>query len=102
MSLYIDDEFDATTLAELEQQVLERAREAWKWHVADEALYIYRQLAVLEGLIEEPKPGLFDLTSPAVQDLWEKVVVRQVTERYAGFKYMDHAVSLAPKKETQE
>lgn len=102
MAIYIDEEFDATTLAELEHKVLERAREAWKRHVVDMSLYTYRELAVLEGLIEAPKAGLFDLTSPAVQDLWEKAVVRQVTERYAGFKYMDHAVTLAPKKETQE
>lgn len=114
MSIYIDEEFDATTLADLERQAVERAREAWDRHLLDNVQDTYRDLAresVAAGTTTvEDHPwfspaallpsadGYFDITSPFVLQFWQERLNRELAEQYAGFKYIDHVVNLRKKE----
>lgn len=83
MTIYIDEEFEANTLADLRAQALAAADRAWRQAVEDEALWLYRQEAEKAGLLPKPaaEGSFFDLTDPTTKKAWERKLAAQVTAK---------------------
>lgn len=94
MTIYLDRDFDATTLADLLTQVQVAATEEWFQQLESEVWYTYRDLAKAEVKAgrstpadhPELSPGWF-VESPydvsAAQAKWEEEVFRQVLAKSA-------------------
>lgn len=92
MTIYLDRDFDATTIADLLAQVRAAAAEEWFQQLESEVWHTYRDLARADVKTGRSAPTDHPALSPdwfvespfdfsASQALWEAELVREVTAR---------------------